>query len=132
MSGTKWNGLRRSPLKRGKGIVWSKGRTIARSALPRSNKPINPRSAKRMKFMKEIRVPLVKARLNGKLCDRCHQATAVDVHEILPRSAGGSMTDDSNLADVCRACHDWITDHPKLAAVEGFRRFRWEKYDEGT
>ncbi len=82
--------------------------------------------------MKEVRGPLVKARLNGKLCDRCHKATAVDVHEILPRSAGGSMTDPENLADLCRVCHTWVTEHPKLAEVEGFHEFRFKKYDEGT
>lgn len=81
--------------------------------------------------MREVRVPLVKARINGKLCDRCQAATAVDVHEILPRSGGGSMTDDENLADLCRSCHDWVTLHPKLAEVEGFRKFRFKIGDAG-
>ena len=107
----KWNGLRRTPLKRQRG-------------LSRRRVSIKSRSEKRAKFMREVRVPLVRRRINGKLCDRCHEATAVDVHEILPRSAGGSMTDDNNLADLCRRCHDWVTLHPRLAEVEGFRRFR--------
>ena len=126
---TKWNGLRRTPLKRGTGIVRSKGRTIARKPLKRSRKPIPQRSERRKKFMKEVRVPLVKARLDGKLCDRCHAATAVDVREILSRGAGGSMTDSKNLADLCRACHEWVTSHPKLAEVEGFYTIRLKPED---
>lgn len=122
----KWNGLRRTPLKRGKIIVRSKGRTIARKPLKRSRKPIKARSAKREKFMREVRIPLVKARINGKPCDRCRRVPAQDVHEILPRSAGGSMTDPANLADLCRPCHEWVTLHPDLAEVEGFHRFRFK------
>lgn len=76
--------------------------------------------------MREVRVPLVQERINGKPCDRCHKIPAVDVHEILPRSALGSTTDPENLADLCRPCHDWVTLHPKLAEVEGFRRFRFK------
>ena len=135
--GTEWNGLKRKPIQRkpmktGSRVVRTKGSTlVTRKPLARSSKPIPARSAKRKKFMKEVRVPLVKSRLgDGKLCDRCNSATAVDVHELLPRSRGGSMTDPNNLRDLCRPCHTWVTDHPRLAEAEGFRRFRWKTYDD--
>ena len=116
---TKWNGLRRTPLKRRRG-------------LSRSRSSIKARSEKRAEFMREVRVPLVRARINGKPCDRCRKVPAVDVHEILPRSSLGSMTDPDNLADLCRRCHDWVTLHPRLAEVEGFRRFRFKIGDMNT
>lgn len=115
-------------MRQGKGIVRKLREQSKRtgSSIPRSRGPIKARSDKRAKFMREVRVPLVRRRINGKPCDRCHEVPAVDVHEILPRSAGGSMTDDENLADLCRPCHDWVTLHPRLAEVEGFRRFRFK------
>jgi len=49
-----------------------------------------------------------------------------DVHELLARSAGGSIFDPSNLLCVCRRCHQWIGDHPKEALALGLRRSRYE------
>lgn len=45
------------------------------------------------------------------LCQRCQQAYAIDVHELLPRGRGGSIVDRDNLVVLCRDCHDQITDH---------------------
>lgn len=50
---------------------------------------------------------------------------SVDVHEILARSAGGSILDDKNVLAVCRSCHDWIGNHPKKATALGLRRSRY-------
>lgn len=55
------------------------------------------------------------------LCD----VASVDVHEILARSAGGSILDPANVLAVCRACHDWIGDHPREALALGLRRSRY-------
>lgn len=50
---------------------------------------------------------------------------SVDVHELLARSAGGSILDVDNLVCVCRRCHTWIGDHPKEALVLGLRLSRY-------
>lgn len=48
-----------------------------------------------------------------------------DVHEVLARSAGGSILDEANVLAVCRAAHVWIGDHPKEAITLGLRRSRY-------
>lgn len=48
-----------------------------------------------------------------------------DVHEILARSAGGSIVEDGNVLAVCRACHTWIGDHPREATALGLRKSRY-------
>lgn len=50
---------------------------------------------------------------------------AVDVHEKLRRSAGGSITDIDNLMTVCRACHLHLHAHPAKALKLGFLVSRW-------
>lgn len=47
---------------------------------------------------------------------------AVDIHEKLSRARGGALDDDDNLMALCRACHDWITVHPKEATERGWLR----------
>ena len=51
---------------------------------------------------------------------------ATDVHEILPRSAGGSISEPGNLLRVCRFCHEWVHEHPAEAREIGLllSRFR--------
>jgi hypothetical protein len=48
-----------------------------------------------------------------------------DVHEVLARSAGGSIIDPANVLAVCRAGHDWIGQHPREALALGLRRSRY-------
>lgn len=50
---------------------------------------------------------------------------SVDVHEILARSAGGSILDEKNVLAVCRRCHDWIGNHPREAIGLGLRLSRY-------
>lgn len=38
-----------------------------------------------------------------------------DVHELLTRGRGGSITDADNCIAICRPCHDWIGRNPALA-----------------
>jgi hypothetical protein len=56
------------------------------------------------------------------VCERCHSARAVDVHEVLSRARGGSILDEANCRTLCRACHDWITLNPAAAEAEGWSR----------
>lgn len=49
----------------------------------------------------------------------------VDVHELLPRSAGGSITERSNCIAICRTCHGWIHSNPALARKVGLLKSRY-------
>lgn len=57
---------------------------------------------------------------------RC-QRKAVDVHEILARSAGGDILDEDNCVPVCRNCHRFIGDKPALATKAGLRKSRYNR-----
>ncbi len=52
---------------------------------------------------------------------------AVEVHEILRRSAGGDILDDKNVLAVCAFGHRWIHEHPKLARELGLLRSRYDQ-----
>lgn len=47
----------------------------------------------------------------------CQGARAVDVHERLKRSRGGSITDErhGHMVTACRPCHDWTEREPAAA-----------------
>lgn len=44
---------------------------------------------------------------------------AVDLHEVLSRARGGSITDLDNVVPLCRPCHDYVTTHPDAAESVG-------------
>ena len=50
---------------------------------------------------------------------------SVDIHELVRRSQGGSILDESNLLAVCRDCHRRIGNHPQLAFELGLARPGW-------
>ena len=86
------------------------------------------RSLKRQSQYRNERIPLVKRLLDEHpVCQRCWRQRSVDVHEIKSRARGGSVTDPSNLACLCRACHDLITQNPRKAEEEGWSRSSWGK-----
>jgi hypothetical protein len=45
-----------------------------------------------------------------------------DVHEVLARSQGGSITDPANCLGVCRPCHDFITRNMNIARCLGLAK----------
>lgn len=51
---------------------------------------------------------------------------ATDGDELLRRSAGGSITDPTNVRPVGRLCHIWIGAHPKAAREWGLVASRYE------
>jgi hypothetical protein len=53
---------------------------------------------------------------------------AQDVHERLPRSAGGKIVggEDDQYVATCRYCHDMIGSYPQEAHRRGFRKWSWE------
>ena len=78
------------------------------------------------------RVYRVRRRLVGRLleerpvCERCHSARSTEVHELLSRARGGSITDEANCAALCHSCHAWITTNPAAATAEGWLRSQYE------
>lgn len=104
----------------------------ATKPVPTRQSRLRPRSKKTEKLYVKRR-ELVKYILDTRrFCearwdDNC-QITAVDVHEILPRSQGGRIVggDASEYLAVCRLCHDQIETNPQEAHERGFRRWSWE------
>jgi len=85
---------------------------------------INPVSKKRQALM-PMRRSLVKRLLEERMvCEaRISGCTfrPTDVHEILTRGRGGSITDEDNCLVLCRNCHHWITFvSPAWAIENGF------------
>lgn len=86
---------------------------------------INQTSKKRAQQNKErdfVRKVILKER--GALCEAMIPATCTyvgtDLHEILTRARGGSITDPENILLLCRGCHDFITREPAWAKEHGF------------
>jgi hypothetical protein len=50
---------------------------------------------------------------------------AQDGHEVLPRSAGGSIVDPDGIKLLCRACHVVITENPAWARKAGWLKSRY-------
>ena len=55
------------------------------------------------------------------------QKLSVDCHELLRRSAGGNILDETGIICVCRACHDWIGRNPAAAESLGLSKRRWPR-----
>jgi hypothetical protein len=48
----------------------------------------------------------------------------LEVHELLSRARGGSITDPTNCVALCHTHHQWVTTHPAAAATIGLARSR--------
>jgi hypothetical protein len=55
-----------------------------------------------------------------------HQNRSQDVHELIRRSQGGSILDESNLMCVCRPCHTRIGNYPQLAFDLGLSKHSYD------
>lgn len=86
-----------------------------------------------------LRRPLVEKLLSERqFCEACpvfaehdgltiyQRQRSVDVHEIVRRSQGGSILDESNLMCVCRKCHNRIGNYPALAFELGLAKHSWD------
>lgn len=122
---------------------------MKRVPIKRSRKPIPFRSAKRAAIADERKAfvarilrerPQCEARnflrpivgqLVGKDQDRVLAALrgctwqASEVHELLSRARGGSITEDANCCALCHTCHAWVTTEPRLATMAALQRSRW-------
>ena len=92
---------------------------------------IKPMSKKRQALMVQRRhfvkdflemFPNCQAQLEG--CT----GKSVDVHERLNRSQGGKIVggEPTDYLALCRACHTWVTEHPKESYELGYSVHRWE------
>lgn len=63
------------------------------------------------------------------MCEACGKWGVDEIHHRLNRSQGGKWS-PSNCVGLCRWCHQWVTEHPKLAAAEGLHLRRHERPDE--
>jgi len=69
---------------------------------------------------------LVHVRETQTWCSKCGAATReLDAHELLSRARGGSIVDLDNIVLLCRPCHDYVTNHPRKAAEEGWALSQW-------
>jgi 5-methylcytosine-specific restriction endonuclease McrA len=86
------------------------------------------RSKKRQAVYANERRPVV-VRLMDEfpICVRCGTNPSDDVHEIVSRARGGSITDPANLVCLCRRCHSWVTTHPREATMEGWSAASWDR-----
>jgi hypothetical protein len=122
--------VKRSPLKRGKGLtaktpLKTKKGLETRSALKPRSKKMKERYKERVPFVIEFlkKHPKCQAHWNN----NCFE-WAADVHEVKPRSAGGKIVgaDDGQFMAVCRYCHQMITENPEEAHERGYRKWSWE------
>lgn len=108
---------RRTPLK---GATLQRGgSTLPRAPLTRSG-GVKPRSAKREAAMVLRRALVADLLRHHPRCQArwtCDGARAVDVHERLKRSRGGSIidADHGHMVTICRACHELTESEPAEA-----------------
>ncbi len=109
---------RRTPLKR---FPLSPGA----SKLPRT--PIRKVSAKRRKLAlaRKACIAAVRERSHGQCQWPGCVRTGAHCHEILPRSAGGSITDPDNCAWLCIDHHGLCHSRPHLASYLGLKVSRY-------
>lgn len=136
--------MKRTPLSRGSG-------GLSRSAPMKRGGPLAPRSEKmKAKYagsgaVEGRRAFVARILAERPACQACPRIAAidwavaarcgrrsVDVHELLARSAGGSILDDANVLAVCRSAHDWIGDHPLEALALGLRLSRYAGRNPST
>ena len=116
--------MKRTPLKRST-------KQLTRTPLNFSRKPIPRQSAKRKAVAPERRKFVAEFLADNPVCeiswDNC-TTRSIDVHEALPRSAGGAIVpgeqadrQGQRFVSVCRMCHEQLTNPTtleRLAATE--------------
>lgn len=123
---------RRTPLQARTGLKRGSSRLETRTPLKGSNlqgggpqpasprTPLKPRSEKRQADMVERRALVKRLLAERPTCEArwaCRGARAVDVHERLKRSRGGSILDpvQAHMVTLCRACHAMTEAQPAEA-----------------
>lgn len=92
-----------------------------------NRKPVRPRSKKMETLYATKRRNLVKRLLAERpICQRCLSDRSQDIHELKSRARGGSITEIENLVALCRKCHQFVTENPKIAKEQGWLKNSWE------
>lgn len=126
---------------------------MKRTAIKRSRRPIPFRSAKRQAITDERRAFVARILSDRPTCEAPFYLRAIvhgldtgdqsavvaalrlggpsfcmstEVHEILSRARGGSIVEDDNVLALCHAHHQWVTEHPRLSAIAGLSKSRWQ------
>jgi 5-methylcytosine-specific restriction endonuclease McrA len=113
--------------------------TSSQSSTKKQQKPIR-KTSKKQEDLYKLRRPFVEKILSeNPYCQACpafakHDGKVVfsqnrssDVHELVRRSQGGSIIDESNVIAVCRKCHTRIGNNPQLAFDLGLAKHGWER-----
>lgn len=105
----------------------------------KNRKPLARRSKKTEELYVERRKFVEKILQERPFCQACRafaayenkvtfkQQMSRDVHELVRRSQGGSILDESNVLAVCRPCHTRIGNYPQLAFELGLAKHGWER-----
>lgn len=111
----------------------------AKKPIKSQRKPIAKRSKKTEEKYVERRILVEKVLRERPICEACAIFAAYDnkvtyrvhmsrdVHELVRRSQGGSILDESNVLAVCRVCHMRIGNNPQLAFDLGLAKHGWER-----
>lgn len=110
-----------------------------KTTIKRQTKPLAQRSKKMESLYVERREFVSKILAKYPLCQACRvfaqndglsvfiNRPSVDVHEIVRRSQGGSIVEESNVLAVCRPCHRRIGNEPALAFSLGLAKHGYEE-----
>lgn len=116
----------------------SRKKQSKRKKLLKQKTPLAKRSKKTEELYIERRKLVKKVLSERPLCEACkifakhdgkvtyNHHLSKDLHEIIRRSQGGSILDESNILAVCRPCHVRITANPELAFSLGLAKHSWE------
>lgn len=134
---------RRTPLASGDGPK--------RTAMKRSRVPVNARSAKRAAIADERRAFVDRILRERPTCEGMFYLRAIvntlgpgdqpvvvdamracrfrskEVHEKCKRSRGGSIIEDDNVLALCRPCHAFTEEQPRLATLAGMLTPSWRR-----
>lgn len=97
---------------------------FVKPVVEKKRKPLAPHSPRMQQYYDEVRIPAVAA-MQGKPCEAGLEGCtrfAVDIHEIVSRRQAGNLPLAVELGtmNLCRRCHDWITNHPREARNLGY------------
>ena len=93
---------------------------------PRRGRPLRQVSKKRAKENRVRAAVIAGLYPERPRCDCGCGRLADDVHEILSRARGGSITDGANFAAVARFCHNAITDEAPFGYELGLSVHSWD------
>lgn len=126
---------RKTPMNRGTSQLQAKtplgrgDKSLGRGAGPARVTRLQPVSAKRRQENRERRA-MANARWPDGERPRCARPgcprLADDLHEILSRARGGSITDETNTVPLCRQCNHDATRDPEDMITAGLVRHSWE------